>query len=72
MIPNEEMNFNNYLESWINDILTNKLLRIIYLKFQEKKKDTKEENLEIPYLPLKFDGYCIITIEEDLPYSFIR
>ncbi len=43
MIPNEEMNFNNYLESWINDILTNKLLRIIYLKFQEKKKDKKEE-----------------------------
>ena len=39
-------------------------------KKKEEKKDKKSEEIPVPTLePLKFDGYCVRTIEEDSTYE---
>ena len=77
----EVMNLNENLESLANEILENKTVyELNYIKIpdeekieekkKEEKKDKKNEEQTIPTLePLKFDGYCVRTIEEDSTYE---
>ena len=74
----ESVNINENIESIANEFLLDKtVFELYYFKYpeikkkEEKKKEEKkeEENLEPTLEPLKFDGYCMRSIEEDAEFE---